>query len=217
MHVKISFGIEIPVRTLGEYLKRWGFAPQKPVKKAYQRNEAHVQKWLIEEYPRIKKLAKSEDADIFWGDETGIRNDEAKGRSYAPKGNPPVQAVNPVREKVNMISAITNQGKTHFMFYSETMTVQLLIQFMERLIHQNERKVYLILDNLRVHHSKTLTGFLQENAAFIKLFFLPSYSPDLNPDEYLNRDLKIKSEQQALGACQRKNNRTCQATYGNDS
>ena len=93
------------------------------------------------------------------GDETGIRNDEAKGRSYAPKGNTPVQAVNPVREKVNMISAITNQGKTHFMFYSETMTAQLLIQFMERLIRQNERKVYLILDNLQVHHSKTLTGF----------------------------------------------------------
>ena len=199
LHIKIFFGIEIPVRTMGEYLKRWGFTPQKPVKKAYQRNEAHVQKWLIEEYPRIKKLAKSEDADIFWGDETGIRNDEAKGRSYAPKGNTPVQAVNPVREKVNMISAITNQGKTHFMFYSETMTAQLLIQFMERLIRQNERKVYLILDNLRVHHSKTLTGFLQENAAFIKLFFLPSYSPDLNPDEYLNRDLKSNLSNKPLG------------------
>ena len=68
---------------MGEYLKRWGFTPQKPVKKAYQCNEAHVQKWLIEEYPRIKKLAKSEDTDIFGEDETGIRNDEAKGRSYA--------------------------------------------------------------------------------------------------------------------------------------
>ncbi len=84
-----------------------------------------------------------------------------------------------------MISAITNQGKAHFMFYKETMTAQLLIQFMERLIRQNDRKVFLILDNLRVHHSKKLDVFLRENAAFIKIFFLPSYSPDLNPDEYL--------------------------------
>jgi len=198
-HIKASLGIEIPIRTMGEYLKRWNFTPQKPVRRAYRRNEAHVQKWLHEEYPQIKKLAKSEDADIFWCDETGICNDDANGRSYAPKGKTPVQNVNPVYEKVNMISAITNQGKAHFMFYKETMTAQLLIQFMERLIRQNERKVFLILDNLRVHHSKVLDGFLHENAAFLKVFFLPSYSPDLNPDEYLNRDLKSNLSNKPLG------------------
>ena len=89
-----------------------------------------------------------------------------------------------------MISAISNQGKVHFMFYKDTMTVQKLIEFMERIISCNERKVFLILDNLRVHHSKLLDDFLREHAAFIKVFHLPSYSPDLNPDEYLNRDLK---------------------------
>lgn len=198
LHIKVSLEIEIPVRTMGEYLKRWNFTPQKPLKKAYQRNEEHVQKWLHKAYPTIRKQAKSEDADIFWGDETGICNDETKGRSYAPKGKTPVQNLNPVHEKVNMISAITNQRKAHFMFYRETMTAQLLIQFMERLIRQNDRKVFLILDNLRVHHSKMLDGFLQ-NAAFIRVFFLPSYSPDLNPDEYLNRDLKSNLNNKPLG------------------
>lgn len=199
LHIKITFGIEVPIRTVGDYLKRWGFTPQKPIKKAYQRNEAHVQKWLHEEFPKIKKQAKTEEADIFWCDETGIRNDEAKGRSYAPKGKTPVQKVNPVREKINMISAISNQGKVHFMFYKDTMSVQRLTEFMERLIHCNERKAYLILDNLKVHHSKALDGFLSENAAFIKVFFLPSYSPDLNPDEYLNRDLKSNLNNKPLG------------------
>lgn len=126
---------------------------------------------------------------MFWGDETGIRNDEAKSRSYAPKVKTPVQKANPVREKINMISAITNQGKVHFMFYKETMTAQLLIEFMERLIRYCGRKV-LIMDKLRFHHGKALEDFLSENAAFIRVFFLPSYSPGLNSDEYLNRDLK---------------------------
>lgn len=199
LHIKVRFGIEVPIRTIGDYLKRWGFTPQKPIKKAYQRNDEHVQMWLKEEFPKIKQQAKAEDADIFWGDETGIRNDDAKGRSYAPKGKTPVQRVNPIRENVNMISAISNQGKVHFMFYKDTMNAQRLTEFMERLFRCSERKVYLILDNLRVHHSQALDGFLSENAAFIKIFFLPSYSPDLNPDEYLNRDLKSNLNNKPLG------------------
>jgi len=199
LHIKSTFDIELPIRTVGEYLKRWGFTPQKPVKRAYQRSDVAVQDWLENKFPAIKKQAKAEDADIFWGDETGIRNDEAKGRSYAPKGTTPVQKVNPVPEKINMVSAISNQGKVHFMFYKETMSAQKLIEFMERIIQSNERKVFLILDNRRVHHSKMLNDFLIEQAAFIKLFYLPSYSPDLNPDEYLNRDLKANLNNKPLG------------------
>jgi transposase len=199
LHIKCLFGIELPIRTVGEYLRRWGFTPQKPVKRAYLRSDAAVQDWLENKFPAIKKQAKLEDADVFWGDETGVRNDESKGRSYAPKGQTPVQKVNPVPEKINMISAISNQGKVHFMFYKETMTAQKLIEFMERVIRQNERKIFLILDNLRVHHSKALNDFLREQAAFIKLFYLPSYSPDLNPDEVLNRDLKANLNNKPLG------------------
>ena len=142
LHIKESFGVELPIRTVGEYLKRWNFTPQKPIRRAYQRNDALVQDWLEHKFPAIKKQAKAEDADIFWGDETGIRNDESKGRSYAPCGQTPVQKVNPVPEKINMISAITNQGKIHFMFYKETMSAQKLIEFMGRIIRSNERKVF---------------------------------------------------------------------------
>lgn len=199
LHIKSLFGIDMPIRTVGEYLKRWGGTPQKPVKRAYQRNDVAVQNWLENKFPDIKKQAKAEGADIFWGDETGIRNDDSKGRSYSPKGKTPVQKVNPVPEKINMVSAISNQGKVHFMFYKDIMTVQKLIEFMERIISCNERKVFLILDNLRVHHSKLLDDFLHEHAAFIKVFHLPSYSPDLNPDEYLNRDLKSNLNNKPLG------------------
>ena len=100
LHIQSLFGIEMPIRTVGEYLKRWGFTPQKPVKRAYQRNDVAVQNWLENKFPDIKKQAKTEGADIFWGDETGIRNDESKGRSYSPKGKTPIQKVNPVPEKI---------------------------------------------------------------------------------------------------------------------
>ncbi len=198
-HIRVTYNKDIPIRTIGEYLKRWNFTPQKPIKVAYQRNDKAVEKWLKEEYPAIKELAKEENADIFWGDETGIRNDESKGRSYSPKGVTPVQEVNAVPEKINMISAISNQGKIHFMFYEQNMNVDLLTDFMSRIIKSNDRKVFLILDNLRVHHSKQLTSFLEENEESLRIFYLPSYSPDLNPDEFLNRDLKSKLNNKPLG------------------
>lgn len=107
-----------------------------------------------------------------------------------PKGKTPVQYVKAAPEKLNMISTVTNRGLMRFMFYRETMTAQLLIRFLKRLIRSSQKKIFLILDNLRVHHSKLLQEWLTENKAFIEIFYLPSYSPDLNPDELLNRDLK---------------------------
>lgn len=199
LQIKSRFGIDLPIRTVGDYLKRWNFTPQKPIKRAYQRNDKAVQDWLTNRFPAIKEQARKENAAIYWGDETGIRNDESKGRSYAPQGETPVVKVNPVLEKINMISAISNQGKVLFMFYKENMTVQLLIEFLKRLVRENDKKVFLVLDNLRVHHSKLLMDFLTEQAAFIKLFYLPSYSPDLNPDEFLNRDLKSNLNNKPLG------------------
>ena len=175
---------------IGDYLNRWGFTPQKPIRRAYERNDAKVQRWMTEEYPAIALNARKEGAEIHWGDETGLRSDDVNGRAYAPKGQTPVQRVKGTPEKLNMISTITNQGKVRFMFYQETMTANLLITFMKRLIRSTERKVVLILDNLKVHHGKAVQAWLMENKAFIEVFYLPSYSPDLNPDELLNSDLK---------------------------
>ena len=190
MLIKESLNTNIAIRTTGTYLSKWGFTPQKPVKRAYERNEAHVSRWLNDEYPVLAAKAKLENAEIHWGDETGIRSDNVNGRSYAPKGKTPIRRSRGAREQINMISSITNQGKVRFMFYKEKMCSDLLIKFMKRLIRSADRKVYLILDNLRVHHSKLVKAWLQEHKAFIEIHYLPSYSPDLNPDEFLNSDLK---------------------------
>ena len=183
-------GLLLPIRTVGEYLKRWGMTPQKPLKKAYEQRPEAVEKWLKDEYPSIKAQAKKEKAEIYWGDETGLRNDSQHERGYAPKGKTPVIHLNAKRESINMISAVTNQGKVRFRLFEGSMNADLLIDFMKRLIKAAERKVILILDNLRVHHAKIVRSWLAEHKELIEVFYLPSYSPELNPDEYLNCDLK---------------------------
>jgi len=188
--IKREYGIRIAIRTMGDYLHRWGFTPQKPKKRAYEQNPKAVQRWLKEEYPVISKSAKKEKAEIHWGDETGVRNDCQYGRSYAPKGKTPVKDKMAKRISLNMISTITNQGKVRFMTYKGTMDSSVFIDFLKRLIKGAKRKIYLILDNLRVHHSKPVKEWVEKNEDKIALFFLPSYSPERNPDEYLNCDLK---------------------------
>ena len=182
--------VDVPIRTVGEYLKRWGFTPQKPLRRAYEQNPKLVKKWLEQEYPAIVAAAKKEEAEIHWGDETGLRNDSQHGRSYAPKGKTPAIHLNAKRERINLISSITNQGKVRFMIYTEAMNARTFIKFCKRLIKDTGRKIYLILDNLRVHHSHVVRDWIQGHKDQIQLFFLPSYSPELNPDEYLNCDLK---------------------------
>jgi len=188
--IKREFGTNIAIRTMGDYLDRWGFTPQKPKKRAYEQNAKAVQRWLKEEYPAISKLAKKEKAEVHWGDETGVRNDCQYGRSYAPKGKTPIKDKMAKRISLNMISTVTNQGKTRFMIYNGTMNSQRFISFLKRLIKGANKKIYLILDNLRVHHSKMVKKWAEDNKEEIALFFLPSYSPERNPDEYLNCDLK---------------------------
>lgn len=183
-------GLKLAIRTVGEYLKRWGFTVQKPKKKAYEQRPAEVQRWLDEEYPSIHARAKAENAEIYWGDETGLRNDCQHTRGYAPRGQTPVIRLNAKRESINLISAVTNQGKVRFRFFDGTMNADLLIDFMTRLIKDAQRKVFLILDNLRVHHARKVKAWLAEHEDEIEVFYLPAYSPELNPDEYLNCDLK---------------------------
>jgi transposase len=182
--------VRIAIRTLGDYLKRWGYTPQKPAKRAYERNPKAVQKWLDSTYPEIQHRATQEKAEIYWGDETGVRNDCQHSRGYAPQGQTPIVEVQAKRFSTNMISAINNRGTVRFMMYQETMTAKVLLRFMKRLIKDAGRKVFLILDNLKVHHAKLVKAWLAKYVADIEVFYLPAYSPDMNPDEYLNADLK---------------------------
>ena len=188
--IKNELNIDICRRSVGDYLRNWGFTPQKPKKKAYEQCEKKVQKWLDEEYPAIKKRAIEEKATIHWGDETGVRNSNQHGRSYAPKGKTPIKKHMSKRFSINMISTVTNQGLVQFMIYKENMNADVLIKFLNQLIKNQSNKTFLILDNLRVHHSKLVKEWLKEHKNEIEIFYLPSYSPERNPDEYLNCDLK---------------------------
>ena len=185
------WAMRMPIRTVGEYLKRWGFTPQKPFRRAYEQNPKLVKQWLEEQYPGIARRAKQEDAEIQWADETGLCNGSYYGRSYAPRGQTPAIRLPARPQRINLISTVTNQGKVRFMVYRDTMTAQTMIRFMRRLVKDVGRKVFLIVDNLRVHHSKLVREWLEEHRKQIEVFYLPSYSPELNPDEYLNCDLKV--------------------------
>lgn len=191
--IKQRLGIELAIRTTGTYLKKWGLTPQKPIKRAYERNDQKVKEWLTDQYPAIKAQAKDEGAEIHWGDETGCVSLPVNLKGYSPKGQTPVLKHSAKKFKINMISTVTNQGKVRFMIYDEKMTAQVFIRFLKRLIKDAKKKVFLILDNLRVHHSKLVKAWVEKNKEKIKLFYLPSYSPDLNPDEYLNCDLKTNA------------------------
>lgn len=184
-------GVVLSVRAVGDYLARWGFTPQKPIKRAYEQSAPAVKAWMEETYPAIAKRAKAEDAEIHWGDETAVVNTDVRGRGYAPKGQTPVaMAVGGTREKLSMISTVNNQGKARWMIIDGAFNSDRLIEFFEALIKDAPRKVFLILDNLGVHHSKPVKAWLAEHVEQMEVFYLPSYSPELNPDERLNAGLK---------------------------
>jgi len=194
--IKEKYAINMPVRTMGEYLKRWGFTPQKPVRRAYERSEPAVRRWLEEQYPAIRKAAKEQGAEIHWGDETGLRSDDVTGRGFSPAGKTPVRRVKGTPEKINMVSTITNRGKVRFMFYRGSMCAKTLNDFLRRLVKDVDHKIFLILDNLAVHHCGKVKEWVEAHKDRIAVFYLPSYSPDLNPDEYLNSDLKSNLSRQ---------------------
>jgi len=182
-------GISLPLSTLGYYLKRWGFSVQRPTKRAYKQNPEQIDKWLHETYPSIAARAKAENGEIYWGDETGVQNTADYLRGYAPVGQTPVVQVEAQKFKANLLSAISNRGKLRFVIYDK-LSPDKLIDFMRRLVYDTKRKVFLILDNLRIHHAKRVSEWLDKHKDEIEVFFLPPYAPEYNPDEYLNSDLK---------------------------
>jgi len=188
--IKRKFNKTVSLRCVSNYMKEWGLTCQRPTKRAYSQDDVRVRSFMENEYPKIASLAFSVGAEIYWGDETGVNNTENYERGYAIKGHPPVLNVEAKKETVNMISAITNKGSVRFMVYDGSMNQNRFIDFMKRLVKDSTKKVFLIVDNLRVHHGKIVEAWLNKNNDYIRLFFLPPYSPELNPDEYLNHALK---------------------------
>lgn len=201
--IERRFGLQLSVWTVGRYLSRWGFTPQKPVRRAYEQDPAAVQYWLKEDYPAIRRQAKREKAVIYWGDEMGLRSDHAAGRSYGRRGQTPIIPGTGQRFRCNMISAITNQGRLNFMVFKDRFDSDVFLEFLRRLLRQIQRKVFLIIDGHPVHHAVKVKKWVQKHAHRISLFYLPGYSPELNPDELVNQDVKSN----AVGRRRAKNQR----------
>lgn len=191
--IEREYGIEVSLTSVGRYLRRWGMSPQKPVRRAYERNDAAIAHWLRQEYPAIARQAKRESAVIYWGDEMGLRSDHVAGTSYSLLGQTPLIRATGQRFGCNMISAITNRGHLGFMVFQGKFDGGRFVEFMSRLLKQAPTKVYLIVDGHPVHRSLVVKAFVETNAHRLRLIRMPRYCPELNPDELLNQDVKTNA------------------------
>jgi transposase len=188
------YGVWLARTTVGLYLRTWNFSPQKPKRRALEQNPAAVARWLAEEYPAIVATAKRDDGVVVWLDEMGVRSDRAAGRSWAPVGQTPVIKRTGKRFGVNLISAISNQGLLRFRLFEGSFRGPVFIDFLRRLLRElPRRKVHLIVDGHPVHRAKLVSGWVARHAERIQLHFLPGYSPELNPVELLNNDVKANA------------------------
>ncbi len=180
----------LATRTIGRYLQRWGFTAKKPRRHARDQDPEEVRPWLEQTYPALERRAAEEGAEIHWGDEVGVAADHQPARGYAPQGEPATQDVPDPHLRANQISTITNQGEVRFMTYTQTMTAALFVVFLGRLLRSTTGKVFLIVDRLRAHMTPAVQAWVAAHAERLEVFCLPRYAPELNPDEYLNNDLK---------------------------
>ncbi len=188
--IRRAYDLELSLVTVGRYLKAWGMSPQKPVRRAYERKDATITRWLRQEYPALAQQAKRERAILYWGDEMGLRSDHVTGRSYAPVGQTPVTRATGQRFGCNMVSAITNKGALAFMVFQGKFRTPVFVPFLTRLLKSVSSRLYLIVDGHPVHRAAVVTRFVARHATRLRLIRLPGYCPELNPDELLNQDVK---------------------------
>ena len=184
------FNIRLSKASVCRLLNQLGLTPQRPVWRAYQQRSEDVQKWLKEEYPRIRAMARKHNAMIFFGDEAGVRSDHHAGTTWAIKGKTPIVSSTGARFGLNLISAVSAQGEFRFMTVRGRINATKFIEFIKRLIHGVDRMVFLIVDGHPAHKAKIVNHFVDSVKDRFRLFYLPPYSPELNPDERVWNDLK---------------------------
>jgi len=198
--IRQECGLVLPVRTVGSYLQRWGYTAKRPRRRARDQDPEEVRQWLEEAYPELERRAAAEGATIYWCDETGVAADEFPGRGYAREGQPATAEVPDPHVRVNLISAISNQGTVRFMTYTTTMTAAVFLVFLGRLLASTTGKLFLIVDHLRAHDAAVVAAWVAAHTERLELFYLPRYAPERNADEYLNNDLKGQVNAQGLPA-----------------
>jgi transposase len=192
--IATRYGVRLAPTTVGAYLRSWRFSPQKPQRRALEQNPAAVRRWLAEDYPAIRAQARREGGVVLWLDELGVRSDVAAGRSWAPVGQTPVRRRTGKRFRVSMISAISAGGLLRFRLFVGSFTGQVFIDFCRRLLRECQgRRVHLIVDRHPVHRAKLVGAWVARHAERIELHFLPGYSPELNPVELFNNDVKANA------------------------
>lgn len=188
--IRKEYGIHLAERTVGQYLRRWGYTPKKPQRHARKQDPDEVAQWLEETYPAIEEQATRENAEILWTDEVGVQADRHPGKSYAREGERATMAVPAPHIRVNQISAISNEGTVRFMTYKGMMNAVTFLLFLMKLVEGASGKILLIADGLRAHKTPEVEAWLEEHRDEIEVFYLPAYAPERNPVEYLNDDLK---------------------------
>lgn len=185
-----KFKITLSKASVCRLLNQLGLTVQKPLWRAFQQDPQLVEQWLKKEYPRIRRLAKKLKAKIFFGDEAGIRSDFHSGTTWAVRGKTPVIRTTGARFGMNLISAVSAKGQMRFMVAEGRVTGAVFIEFLKRLIHNAATPIFLIVDGHPTHRSVAVAKFVDSTKGKLQMFFLPPYSPELNPDEYVWNDLK---------------------------
>lgn len=198
--IRQEYAIDLAERTVGQYLRRWGYTPKKPARHARQQNPDEVEQWLEETYPAIEAQAEREKAEILWTDEVGVAADHHPGCGYARVGERATMEVPGPHIRVNQISAISNEGTVRFMTYQGSLNAAVFLLFLTKLIAGASRKMLLIADRLQAHKTPEVVAWLEAHQGQIEVFYLPAYSPELNPVEYLNNDMKGTVNQAGLPA-----------------
>lgn len=181
--IKRQFKKEFSVSSVHRIMKKLGFSAQRPLYQAWQQDPTQVHVWQTKTYPEIRSEAKRAEATIYFGDESGIRSDYHVGTTWAPQGQTPVVQATGQRFSLNMISAVATQGEFRFMLYEGTVGAKVFVEFLKRLMLNAERPVFLIVDGHPIHKAKVVRRYIESLDGKLKLFYLPPYSPHLNPDE----------------------------------
>jgi transposase len=188
--IRQEFDIDLAERTVGQYLRRWGYTSKKPSRHNRHQDPDEVQQWLEETYPAIEAQAAREDAEILWTDEVGVAADHHPGCGYAREGERATMEVPGPHIRVNQIAAISNEGTVRFMTYQGMLNAAMFLRFLTKLVTGATRKILLIADRLQAHKTPEVLAWLEAHQGQIEVFCLPAYSPEMNPVEYLNNNLK---------------------------
>ena len=188
--IEKKFGIKLSKASVCRLLHQLGLSPQRPLWRAYQRDPQVVDRWLKEEYPAIRAAARKAKGEVWFGDEAGVRSDAHSGTTWAPKGQTPIVSTTGARFGLNVISAVNRRGALRFMCVEGKVNADVFIEFLGRLMESAGHPVYLVVDGHPTHKAAKTRKFVESTKGRLKLFLLPGYSPDLNPDELVWNNLK---------------------------